>query len=112
MKLSRKVKRYFCERDCATAEVEVLKWEEMDSGVYEAFVLIKLTYLEEGTEMSCVWGWWTDHYWSVIENELPDYLERYCPAPQDVWGTLEEAIRIGNESVQPQTRNCFRPTVT
>jgi hypothetical protein len=111
LKLSRITRHYFAEVGCATAEVEVVEWQEVHPGVYEPFVLIKLTYLEERTEMSCVWGWWTDHFWSVITSSLPDFLRRFCPDPTAVWEALEQAVRRGDEDIKrkPQTVNCHRP---
>lgn len=92
LKRTRKSQVVF-ESGCAKAEVEIVEWEEKGDGTQiEPFVLIQLEWLVEDTEMSCVWAWWTDHYWSVIANELPGFLARYCPAPEEVWETLLAAV--------------------
>jgi hypothetical protein len=76
------------------AEVEILRWEDMDGeGGVQPFVLVQLECHVED-EISSIWSWSTDHYWDYLSTELPDFLQRFCPYPGAVWECLLEAVTV------------------
>jgi hypothetical protein len=82
------------EDGCLKVKVQIEHWEDMedDETEIQPYVGIHLEWLEEETEMPCVWAWWTDHYWNVLAYNLPGFLWRYCPSPDEVWTALLKAV--------------------
>jgi hypothetical protein len=87
--------KFYLEKGQATVSVERLTERERE-GMYapnDPFVLIHLKWHGDD-EWTWVWEWWTDHYWSCVQSNLPWTLEHYSPAPKEIWDCLVEAVSI------------------